>query len=371
MSIRPLEQEDLPLLAALYAELDKRDPGLPAPGYVEFFRRTLLEAPLADPEIPSLVYDDPRDGVVGVIGSHPRRFLFGEEPVRLACSGPLIVHPGHRPRGIGALLLRRFAAGPQEMTFNDRSGDGVHTMWRLLGADTDAAASIGWRRVLAPAGAALGTISRRMPGRRRAARRRLPDRRRAPGAAAAASGLDAVAGRGYRPPVPASGSAEPLGNEDLLDLRSRLRRQFPLRPAYDEEFLAALFAAMEGVVLGERLLRRLVRGDDGRPLGSYVISVSAQGGAQVLDLTAAYDDAGLVLDHAFQDAAGAGAVEVGGRVEPALLPHLAPRRCRLERADWVTVKSGDARLVNAVLSGRALLSRMDGEWWMRPRPEAR
>jgi hypothetical protein len=359
MSIRRLEHEDLPVLAALYAELDRRDPALPAPGYVEFFRRTLLEPPLADPEIPSLVYDDPSDGVVGVIGSHPRRFRFGEEPLRLACSGPLIVHPGHRPRGLGALMLRRYAAGPQEMTFNDRSVDSVHTMWRLLGADTDAAASIGWRRVLAPAGAALSTFSRRLPGRRRA-----------PGAAAA-SGLDAVAGRGYRPPLPVSGRAEPLGNEALLDLHSRLRRQFPLRPSYDKEFLAALFAAMESVVLGERLVRRLVRAEDDRPLGAYVMSVAEQGTAHVLDITAAYDDAGLVLDHAIHDAAGAGAVEVSGRVEPALLPHLAPRKCRLERTDWVTVKSGDPQLVNAVLSGRALLSRMDGEWWMRPRPEPR
>lgn len=356
MSIRPLEHEDLPVVAALYAEMDMRDPSLPAPGYVEFFRRTLLEPPLADPEIPSLVYDDPGDGVVGVIGSHPRRYLHGDQPVRLACSGPLIVHPRHRPRGLGALLLRRYAGGPQEMTFNDRSVDGVHTMWRLLGADTDATASIGWRRILAPAGAALGTIARRLPGRRRRGD-------------VWAAGFDAVAGRGFRPPPPISGAAEPLGSEPLIDLFPRLRRQFTLCPAYDDGFLEALFGAMASTVLGDRLLRRLVRAEDGRPLGAYVMSLAAGGTAHVLDLTAAYDDAGLVLDHAIHDAASAGAVEVSGRVEPALLPHLQPRKCRLERADWVTVKSRDPLLVNAVLSGKALLSRMDGEWWMRPRPE--
>jgi GNAT superfamily N-acetyltransferase len=356
MSIRPLEEEDLPVLAALYGEMDKRDPALPAPGYVEFFRQTLLAAPLADPEIPSLVYDDPRDGVVGVIGSHPRPYLFGERAVRLACSGPLVVDPRHRPRGLGALLLRRYAAGPQEMTFNDRSVASVHTMWRLLGADTDAAASIGWRRVLAPAGAALSSLSRRLPGSRRPP-------------ASAASGLDAVAGRGFRPPPPGAGSVEPLGNEDLLDLYSRLRRQFPLRPAYDDGFLDALFAAMGRIVLGGRLLRRLVRAEDGRPLGAYVMAVAAQGTAHVFEIAAAYDDAGLVLDHVFHDAAEQGAVEVEGRVEPSLLAHLRTRKCRLERADWVTVKSQDPQLVNAVLSGKALLSRLDGEWWMRPRPE--
>ena len=53
------------------------------------------------------------------------------------------------------------------------------------------------------------------------------------------------------------------------------------------------------------------------------------------------------------------------RASPALLPPC----CRLGRDYWTIVQSKDRELVNAVLSGRALLNRFDGEWWMRPRPE--
>ena len=119
--IRPLERDDLAVVAALYADFVGWDRDADGPGLVDYFTRTLFEDPFAEPDLPALVYDDPRDGVVGVIGSRVRRFTDGDRAVRMACSGPLIAHPGHRRRGIGGLLLRRYLAGPQELTFNDRA----------------------------------------------------------------------------------------------------------------------------------------------------------------------------------------------------------------------------------------------------------
>lgn len=352
--IRPLERGDLPAVAALYAELVKRDPAIPAPGFVDFFARTLLDQPSADPEIPSLVYEAPGDGVVGVIGSHVRRYVHGDSPVRLACSGPLIVKPEYRPRGIGALLLMRYVAGPQDLTVNDRVIDTVWPMWMRLGAVMDTAASIGWARALRPA----GFVSDALTPRRLARRTPL--------------GGSALSKLGPRLcPKPDSGSSEPLADEALLDLMASLEKTLDLRPAYDEPFLSWLFQTMESVDIGDRFLRRLVRADDGRPVGAHLMYVQAHGAADVIQVFGADKDLGLVLDHLLHDATSAGAVKVRGRVEPGLLSHLLGRGCRLEGAEWVTVHAKDPLLTNAVLSGRALVSRMDGEWWMRPRPELR
>jgi predicted N-acetyltransferase YhbS len=355
--IRPLDREDLPAVAALYADFVGWDPVETVPGLVGFFARTLIDQPFADPEIPALVYEDPHDGVIGVMGSHPRPFTFGDRALRVAFSGPLIVHPDHRPRGIGALLLRRYVAGPQDLTANDRVLDQVHAMWQRLGGVTDTAASIGWARVLAPAGFLTGAAARRIAGRRRP-----------PGAALIAK-LDAPFRRRLHP-LPSSGTREPLRDDALLDLFQRLRRQFPLCPAYDEGFLAWLFESMEAVDVGDRLVRCLVRAGDGRPAGAYVMYLSPRSKAHVLLIAAAGDDVGLVLDHLMHDAAEGGAVEVQGRFEPHLLPHLRLRRCRLIRSDWTIVQAREPALVTAVLSGQGLLSRIDGEWWMRPRPAA-
>lgn len=351
--IRALQPDDLPAVAGLYADFVGWNRAESVPGLVAFFTRTLFEDPFTDPDLPALVYEDPQDGVVGLIGSRTRRFLDGDRPVRVACSGPLLTHPEHRRRGVGGLLLRRYLAGPQELTFNDRAIGEVHDMWTRLGGVTHASASIGWARLLAPAGAVAGALARRTMGRDDP-----------PGAGALAR-VDALAARRLRP-RPVSGSVEPLTNEALISLLSRLKRVFPLRPAYDDAFLTWVFREMEVASVDGQLVRRLVRADDGRPAGAYVMYVAPHRFAHVVQVAAAGDDVGLVLDHLMDDAATRGAVEVRGRFEPHVLPALRARRCRLIGADWTLVHSRDAGLLGTALSARALLTRLDGEWWMLP-----
>ncbi len=354
--IRTLEHEDLPAVSALWSDFVNWDPTDSMPGLVGFFSRILIENPFADPEMPSLVYEDSHDGVVGVICSHPRRFVFGERAVRAACFGPIVIDPAHRGKGLATQLLRRFLEGPQDLTFNDRTIDQVHAIWGDLGGITDTTASIGWSCMLAPAGYAASVLTRRTVGRHK------------PPAGEFLSIIDAPARRRLHPP-PRSGAVEPLTNDALLDLLPQLQQQFPLRPAYDDAYLSWLFPTMEAVDLGDDLVRRLVRGEDGRPAGAYIMYVSVHGKAYVMQVAADRENLSVVLDHLMHDAATHGAVDIRGRMEPYLLPHLRTRKCRLVREDWVGVQAQDPTIINAALSGHALLSRMDGEWWMRPRAQ--
>lgn len=355
-TIRPLARADLPAVAALYADFMAWDPQATAPALTAYYARTMLDNPSFDPEIPTLVYDDPQDGVVGVLGSNVRRFAYRDREVRVACDGPLVVHPEHRPRGVGALLLRSYLAGPQDLTADDRAIDQVHAMGLRLGAETHGVASVGWSLVIAPAGFVAGAVLRRATGRGRSS----------PGLVGRA---EALAKRRLGP-APPSGTAEPLTNEALIDLVERLRRPFPLRPRYDDAHLTWLFAEMASANVDGRLVRRLVRADDGRSLGGYVMYVAPQGIAEVVQLTAAEADVPLVLEHLVHDAAAGGAVEVRGRFEHHLLPTLRRRRCRMVAVDWAMLHGRDAELLAAVHGGRALLTRLDGEWWLRPRPFA-
>lgn len=355
--IRPLAPADLPAVADLYADFMGWDPVATRPGLVAYYARTMLEHPSFDPEIPTLVYEDARDGVVGVLGMNVRRFVHGDRAIRVACGGPLVVHPAHRPRGVGALLLRSYMAGPQDLTADDRAIDQVQAMWQRLGGDTHAVASIGWSHVVAPAGFVAGAVARRALRRDR------------PPAAGLLARADALAGR-RRNPAPQAGAIEPLTNDALRDLIERLRRSFPLRPSYDDAHLDWLFREMEAANVDGALVRRLVRGDDGRPVGSYVVYVAPHGIAEVMQLAAAEPDVDLVLDHLIADAVAGGAVEVRGRFEHHLLPSLRRRRCRLVAIDWALLHARDPALLAAVHGGRALLTRLDGEWWLRPDPSA-
>lgn len=356
-AIRPLERADLPAVAGLYADFMEWDAEATRPGLVAYYARTMLDQPHADPDIPTLVYEDPQDGVVGVLGSNVRRFVHGERAIRVACDGPLIVHPAHRPRGVGALLLRAYLKGPQDLTADDRAIDQVHAMFTRLGGETHGVASLGWSLVLAPLRFAAGALARRVAGREE------------PPAARTLARVDRIADRRFRA-EPRAGTVEPLTNDALRDVLERLRRVFPLRPSYDDRHLAWLFREMEGANVDGRLVRRLVRADDGRPAGSYVMYVARHGLAEVIQVATAESDAALVLGHLVHDAAIGGALEVRGRFEHHLLAALRRRRCRLVPIDWACVHSRDPELLAAVQGGRALVTRLDGEWWMRPNPFA-
>jgi len=353
--IRALEPRDVPVLARLYAEFVGYDPAT-APRLESFFQRLMFDDPFLDPEIPALAYEDPEDGVVGVRCIHPRRFVYGDRKIRIASAGPMIVDSRHRRRGIAQKLFERYLEGAQEMAASDRSGDIVHGVWKRLGTVQYASGSVGWSRVVAPASRFVGELARER------------GRGRAPGQALLST-LDARARR-RREPEPESGAVEPLGNAALIELLGQLAGDFPLRPAYDDVYLTWLFDTMELVNVGDELVRRLVRADDGRPIGAYVMYVTPGAAANVVQIASGRDDVALVLDHLLFDAATRGVVEVEGRLEPHLIEPLRSRSCRIEWVERANVQSDDPQLVNTVLSGRSLLTRMDGEYWMRPRDPA-
>jgi hypothetical protein len=346
--IRPFERGDLDAVARLFEQVARSGAGSPPPGLAGEFERTVLDHPWADPELPSLVYEDGDSGVVGFLGSHPRRLRLGDRELRLGCSGQLVARPDFQRGGVGGLLLRRYLAGPQDLTITDGATDAVRAMWEGLGGRVNGLASVGWTRVFRPAGLATAMLRRRRGGAARAASAaRLPD---------------LAAGR-LAPGTPTA-SSERLEAGGLLEGLDRLARRFPLRPAYDEPFLGWLFRELEAVRSRGELVRRLVRTDDGRPAGWYVAYVPVGGVAQALQVAAPPAHAGMVLDELFHRAAAGGAVAVQGRLEPHLHEAVRERRCVLRRTEWALVHGDDAEALGAIAYGRALLTRMEGEWWM-------
>src|SRR5438132_8522994 len=72
--IRPVERSDLPKAVSLYESLMRSGSQVPPIHLREYFERTLLDHPWADPAIPSLIFVDADGEILGFIGSHVRRF---------------------------------------------------------------------------------------------------------------------------------------------------------------------------------------------------------------------------------------------------------------------------------------------------------
>ncbi|MDQ3709196.1 MAG: hypothetical protein M3387_07830, partial [Actinomycetota bacterium] len=342
-----------------------------------FFERTLLDQPWADPELPSLVGVQEGE-VVAFLGSHVRRLSLNGRPGRLACSGQLVVDPGARNRAMGAFLLKRYMSGAQDVTITDGATDTVRAIWERLGGETAYLRGIEWVRVLRPWGTVRAAVARRRiphgAGRPGSSITGQLDRMTLPAARLAleiaSSGRGARRGRmgvrgsaGSRPqPV----ATEPLSPRDLVDHVGALAEGLHLHVPYDETFADWLLNEVGRVEERGRLVARTVR--DRRGVAGWFVYFLQPGGLSPVLQIGASDEpsAGTVLDALIDDAREGGAAAVHGRVEPLLLGPLRSRRTLLRNTGGALVHARDPAVHAAAVSRHALLTRLEGEWWMGP-----
>ncbi len=356
--IRPMRLEDIAEVAALYRFVDRSDWRIPPeelPGWLE---RILFAHPWFDPEIPSLVYVDDAGAILGFIGSHARRMRFDGESIRMAAAGPLIAHPDVRKRGVGAMLWRRYLTGPQQLTITDGASDEMRQIFELIGGQMMHPSSIAWARVFSP----WSYVGNRALGSTLTLRERVK-----PWAKQLLPILDrptAKASSRFRAPDASATTDELLTPELLLENLPRVTRSLRLVPDYDEPFLEWLFAELHHNRTWGTPQRRLVRGRGGQVLGWYVYFVLPGEGCQVIHIAAHDRHAGAVIDNLFAHAVAHGGAAVQGRVEAHILAPLAHRGAMFRFSARSLVHSKDPDLLGAITSGHALLTRLEGEWWM-------
>jgi hypothetical protein len=357
-SIRPLERDDLPQVASLYEHVMRSGSRTPPPGLAPYFERNLFDCPSADAEIPSLVYVE--DGkVVGFIASYARPMRLDGRPIRLACSGQLVADP--EAHAVGALLMRKYLSGPQDLTITDGATEAVRHMWVRLGGAAADLSSLRWVRVFRPWRYAGDELCRQLRlGALTSLLRPLW------------AAMDAVTTRLVRRSLRTDkpdALAEVLTAESLSEQVATMDQWLSLHPDYDARYLGWIFEELERVTVRGTLVRMLVRGSDGQVLGWYLYFLEPGGVSEVLQVAARDGELDEVLDHLFHHARTNGAAALQGRMEPRLVDPLLRRNCIPARNRWTLVHSRDPAVLDAIASRRALLTRLEGEWWMSPHLE--
>jgi hypothetical protein len=353
--IRSLTHEDLPQVAALYELVARSGSRAAAPGLAAHFRRTLLDHPWADPEIPSLVCEEPDGAISGFIGCHVRRLLFDGTPIRLACGGQLVTDPEARKRAVGFFLLREFLAGRQELAITDTAVAATRVMWTRIGGQLAPLQSIGWFRLLRPLPFAVDFARSRRRGAAGQGRGRDAD---------AGEWISFGLGTRFRPAAAAAPARAELEPRELAELLPELAATCRLRPDYDPVFLDWLFGEMRAVRTRGSLIARVVRTRERRVVGCYVYYLRRAGVSDVLQVVATPREVGRVVDDLFAHAKANGAALLRGRLEAPLVEALGSRRCFFRFNGAALVHARDPEIVRAIDAGEALLTRMEGEWWM-------
>ena len=357
--IRAFAEEHVPEVSALFLrELRGRsDP--PPPPLQEYFREIFFANPWISPDIPSWVYWD-RGKLCGFLGVLPRTMEFQGRRIRVAVTSQFAVDRKWH-RGMAAVeLMRRYLAGPQDLSFCDGVTGAVDKIWVACGATRSYLYSFNWLRALRPLGTARIFGSRATGALGGASKM----------ASALATPIDTALSRiphaAFRPPRSESVST-PLSVADLFSAMHETGWREPLCPRYD---LASFEWLMHQVAANRpagELSMASVSTAAGDLCGYYILQTRRGHQATLLQMgLRRHDYFDRVFTAVLRDAWERKAVAVKGQAMPASLVNLTHHYCLFRQAQTnVLFHSREAAIGNAILRGDAAISRLDGEFWAR------
>jgi hypothetical protein len=350
--VRALTPADLPAVARLHAlAFPARRMG--AAEVEQYLAEIFCGHPWQDDALPSLVYESRPGHVSGCLGVMPRPMLFRGRPMTAAISHHFMVEPDQRATLAAVHLVRAFLSGPQQLSMAE-GNDLSRKFWEGLHGTTSFLYSLHWFRPLRPAGWALA-----MSGWPR------PVRTLAQPLAAAIDAVVRRSGRGWSAAPPADLLTAPLDAATLAAAFEGGRDARALVPKYDGASLRWLLRVLADKTSSGDLQQVAVRDSRGRLLGWYLYYLRPGRAGEVLQIGGPPQHAAATFDHLLAHAHARGAVALSGRLEPPLVPVLAARRCLFRAgASWMLVHSSNRDLVDAIHRGDALLSPLEGEWWM-------
>lgn len=348
--VRPLEKEDIPAVAQLYERIFAGQSGEPSDKLKSYLQEVFLTNPWYEETLPSLVCER-HAKVVGFLGIVPRRMLMNGRPIRVAVSSKLMVSPQDRSGKIAFQLMKGLLAGSQELTISDLSTDGSHKLWQAFGGVVSLLHSIRWTRFLSPTLFAISRLTKnRIPSLITVLR--------------PLAFCDVFAKRfaPFEPKLECPAEEEELTPQKLAESLEKLASDRVLRPEYTATSVAWLFDQTTKRVKHCTLQKVLVRTRDGRLAGWYIYQLCSGYIADVLQMYARQGSAALVFDRLSQHAWQRGAIALTGRIEPTFVKTLQCYRISLGLPGyWFVAHSAKPEILEAIHSGKAFLSRLEGE----------
>jgi len=339
--IRPLRESDIAAAARLHQsvfEIADRD-GL-ADRYKQYFVSTFLSS---NRRFESLVHEEQDGRITGFLGVVTREFTWAGRALQAALSTQFVVDPEARRKLVGIAMMREFFRGPQDFSFTDEANAPSRKIWEMLGGSTLHLYSTNWSVPIRPVEFLL-------------ARKRLGIASRA---GAIVDALIIGARHAHLKKHAPDLQSRPLDTRTVAEFMDQ--SGFVLKPTYNPDSLRSY---LNGLNRGTALV-----GSKGNIAGWYIYHLDRGGMGEVLQIGCHSDNAVNVLAHLFQQALRDHALILYGRLEPHFSEALPEQFSVLSRRQYrVLVHSRDPKILDTMHSGKAFISRLDGEWPVRFRP---
>ncbi len=358
---RTCRPEDMEAVARIFLETYRTPAITPPAELVSYFQDLYFGHPWFDPELPSLVYQGEDGEVLGFLGSLPVRMTYRGRPLRAAIVNAISGHDPKRNPLVPAKLLRRYLAGPQELTFSETSNAIAVRLWKPQGGQTVPGYGAEWMRLMRPA-----SLITHFLGKggllRRAGAAGLSPITWATDSAARAILRDYI----RVPTAPTSFAYDrDVTAQEYLAYLIKARERYALAPQSDLAVLNWQFEhAAQKSIYGDRQVRMVYDKRD-RPMGAYIYYGRKGGAAFALPILAEPGQEEAVLDSLFAHAYEAGNVVIRGKVEPRISEALLDRHCIFHRRTATQVLTRNQELLTTIRAGDACLMGFAGQTWHR------
>jgi hypothetical protein len=350
--MRSLEPSDIPQIVALRRRVFSHSAQESDAALARYYHTLFFENPWHDDRYPSFVQEGSAGEILGFVGSIPRPMLLGAERLTAVTATELMVSPEVRSGLVGLKLLRRLFDGTQHLTYSDRGNEKARALYEGLGGSAALWYSLYWSASLdgsqLPFDTAVAGGSRNVAvsALRRASRL-----------------LDRLL-RGSIIQNPLATRDEPLTPETVVSLMRRLAGKNTLVPEYEAHSFGWLMQRLAESRKFDRVMTAQVI-LEGEAIGFFVYLIRQNREIDVVQFAALPRREHLTFDHLIHHAVAQGGSVLRGRLDRRLAPLISERGLPLTLGEpWTLVRSGRPDVAAQFLSGNALLSRLDAEWWI-------
>jgi hypothetical protein len=295
--------------------------------------------------------------IIGFLGVNYSTFQFKERFLRVAHCHHLFATELGRKQLVPLRLLQHFLAGPQDLSFADGSSNSTRLLWDRLGGEVVLGESIYFNIPLRP----ISCVARMML--KSTLNVRLANMIRS-----LAKYVDVIGSRlggQWFYIEPPKHTLEKLSESIMIDLMHRIQSDFDLFPAYTEQYLAKQFHLLENETRFGTLHKMVILDDSSSPIGWFIYFAKKDGVCEVIQAVSLPGFESDLYRALRWHAQSQGGVELSGRLmRNQFQTPFTTKSISLPARMWTLIKCDDLALKHSIQSGRAFLTRLDGDLWV-------
>ena len=309
------------------------------------------------PNVSPLVSRSENGHVNGFLGVITKQFQYRDRKVTVANCHHLVATKEARKKLIPIRLLQHFLSGPQDISFADGSSDTTRQLWERLGGESVTGESIYYKIPLRPASFTADHFLKQNKYRMDSGIRSL------------ATCTDSIAGS-MRVPLfyrkKESGIVIiPLHKEIMEVLLEKMESFYLLFPQYEPSDIERLFRLLDGETRYGTLQKAALLDSKDQPIGWFIYYAQKKGVCEVIQAVSIPGKETELFDSLSWHAFSMGGVELSGRLMPSQLKTpFTTKAITMPARMWTLMHSNDVELKHIMQSGKAFLTRLEGDLWV-------